>query len=242
MKRTKETILESLKNEYSEQAAEKLQQYIARILEKNEHINLTAITDETEALEKHIVDSLSLCSTQEYAEATTVADMGTGAGFPGVPLAIVSPEKSFVLIDSLNKRLRVVAEICEDLQIKNVSFVHGRAEDVGHDSDMRAAFDMVTSRAVARLDVLSEWCLPLVKTGGTFAAYKGEQTEAEIREAKAAIKTMGGQIERIVDTGDTAKGDDGLMMEHRLVIIKKQTVTPKKYPRKPGEAKKKPIR
>lgn len=216
---------------------EKISIYCDKILEWNEKINLTAIKDREMFRVKHIEDSLSCIQLPEYANAKRVADLGTGGGFPGIPLAIASPEKDFVLIDSLRKRLKIIDELCEELDIKNVMTVHARAEELGNDKEHREKYDVCVSRAVARLNVLVEWGLPLVKPNGAMIAFKGLKAEEEVEEAKKAIKILGGRLDRIYKY--SLESEEA--QSHSLVIIKKENNTPKKYPRKPGKAKEAPI-
>ena len=239
--RTTENSIKEFREKFGEQAAEKLLAYMDRILEINEHINLTAVRDRDEAVQKHLVDSLVCVDLPEYMEAKSVLDMGTGGGFPGVPLAIVSEGKDFTLVDSLLKRLKIIDGLAEELEISNVKTVHARAEDIGQSAKDRENYDVVVSRAVASLDVLAEWCLPLVKVGGYMIAYKGENVSRETSEAGKAIELLGGKIERI-DRVDEARGTSEEISGHALVVIKKIKNTPKKYPRKAGEARKAPIR
>lgn len=167
-------IIDGLSARYGEQKAEKLLAYLDLVLERNEHINLTAVRDRDEAIVKHVLDSLAVCDYREYMEAKTVLDVGTGAGFPGALLAIVSPEKEFTLLDSTLKRLRVIDEFAETLGISNLKTVHARAEEINRKPGYKEAYDLCVSRAVAELDTLSKWCLPFVRKGGSFIAYKGE--------------------------------------------------------------------
>lgn len=216
----------------------KINKYCDAILQRNKHINLTAITDREMFHVKHVVDSLSCFDESEYVKANMIVDLGTGAGFPGIPLAIASPEKKFILVDSLAKRLKIIDELCDELEIDNVTTLHGRAEDIGRNPKYREKIDLCISRAVARLDILSEWCLPLVKIGGALIAFKGMQAEEEANEAKKAIKVLGGKIERITEYKDGELEID----KHALVVISKVKSTPNKYPRRPGKAKEQPIR
>lgn len=221
----------------NEEQQKKISIYCDKILEWNEKINLTAIKDREMFRVKHIEDSLSCIQLPEYDNAKRVADLGTGGGFPGIPLAIASPEKDFVLIDSLRKRLKIIDDLCEELDIKNVMTVHARAEELGNDKEHREKYDVCVSRAVARLNVLVEWGLPLVKLNGAMIAFKGLKAEEEVEEAKKAIKILGGRLDRIYKY--SLESEEA--QSHSLVIIKKENNTPKKYPRKPGKAKEAPI-
>ena len=236
--RQTELLIKELEEKYGEERTSMLVEYMDMILEKNQYINLTAVRDRDEALQKHIADSLSCVFMEEYEAAENVIDIGTGAGFPGVPLAIVSPDKKFTLVDSLNKRLRIIDELTGELGIKNITTVHGRAEDVGKSKEHREKYDICVSRAVASLDVLCEWCLPLVKKGGYFVAYKGENVSRETEDAASAIKLLGGKIVEIRKVQTEEESISG----HVLVMIKKVKNTPSKYPRQAGQARKNPLR
>lgn len=189
-------ITDYLRNTYGEDRTEKLLSYIDMVLERNEHINLTAVRDRDEAIIKHAVDSLAVTELPEYRDAKTVIDVGTGAGFPGALLAIVSPEKEFVLLDSTLKRLRVIDEFAEALGLSNVRTVHARAEEISRKPEYNSAFDLCVSRAVAGLDRLAGWCLPFVKKGGCFVSYKGENYAAELDDAKKALRKYGAEFVR----------------------------------------------
>ena len=207
------------------------------VLEKNKPINLTAITDSDEFIRKHYVDSLLCASSAEFRNANSVIDVGTGGGFPGIPLAIAFPEKEFVLIDSLNKRIRIINELCENYGIDNVTALHGRAEELGRNSNFRESFDICVSRAVANMSTLSEYCLPFVKIGGTFIAYKGPECSEELNNDSNAIRMLGGEVMRIENPQF-----DELPFEHTLIYINKAESTRSKYPRKAGTPSKEPIK
>ncbi len=232
-------IVEKISNGGDEDEAGKkldlLISYMREILLWNEKVNLTSITDEQEFLRKHILDSLLITEEESYKKAERIIDVGTGAGFPGVPLAVMNPEKEVVLLDSLRKRLDIIREITAKLGITNIKTCHMRAEDAGRDDSMRESFDLCVSRAVARMPVLTELCLPLVKKGGSFIAYKGPMAYEEVEEAKKAIATLGGNDAKIIKPA--GQGTES----HTLVIIKKEEKTPQKYPRRAGEPSKKPI-
>lgn len=211
-------LIERLNEEYGSNTADKLVSYIDKVLERNEHINLTAVRDRDEAMQKHLADSLSIASLPEFKEAGRIIDIGTGAGFPGALLAIAYPEKEFVLMDSTLKRLRVIDEFLEDLDIRNAVTVHGRAEELCRKEEYKETFDICVSRAVASLDKLSGWCLPYVRTGGSFIAYKGENYEAELNEASKSLKKFKGKLDRAYSPEKSGEEISG----HVLLVIKKK--------------------
>ena len=211
-----ESICSRLHINYDDGKSRKFEGYMESVLEKNKHINLTAITDRDEFIRKHYVDSLLCASSAEFRNANSVIDVGTGGGFPGIPLAIAFPEKEFVLIDSLNKRIRIINELCENYGIDNVTALHGRAEELGRNSNFRESFDICVSRAVANMSTLSEYCLPFVKIGGTFIAYKGPECSEELNNASNAIRMLGGEVMRIENPQF-----DELPFEHTLIYINK---------------------
>lgn len=232
-----ESICSRLHIEYDDGKSRKFEGYMESVLEKNKHINLTAITDRDEFIRKHYVDSLLCASSAEFRNADSVIDVGTGGGFPGIPLAIAFPEKEFVLIDSLNKRIRIINELCENYGIDNVTALHGRAEELGRNANFRESFDICVSRAVANMSTLSEYCLPFVKVGGTFIAYKGPECSEELNSASNAIRLLGGEVTRIENPQF-----DELPFEHTLIYINKAESTRSKYPRKAGTPSKEPIK
>ena len=214
---------------------EKLEKLADIILEWNEKINVTAIRDRAEFMQKNVADSLEILKLTEFADAKRILDVGTGGGFPGLPLAIACPDKDFYLLDSVAKKLKVVAIAAEELGLKNVDVLNMRAEDLAKWPAYRESFDVVVSRAVANMSTLSEYCLPFVKEGGYFVAYKTAAAAEEIAEAKTAIHVLGGGEQRIVSYGDEESG-------HVFVIIKKTAASPKKYPRKAGLPSKQPLK
>ena len=221
---------------YSDEVMEKLMGYMHGIISWNEKVNLTNLTEEDEFIEKHYIDSLLLWNSESFKKADKIIDVGTGGGFPGVPLAILYPEKEFVLLDSLKKRLNIIDSLTHELGINNVTTFHGRAEDAAKQKDMREAFDLCVSRAVANLTSLSELCIPFVKIGGYFVAYKGPGAYDEAKEAENAINILGGKLESItVPEGQKES-------EHTLITILKTANTPEKYPRKAGDPLKKPLK
>ena len=207
--------------------------YADLLVEKNKVMNLTAITEPGDIATLHFLDSVAMLTLADL-KGKKMADIGTGAGFPGMPLRIVEPSIRLTLLDSLNKRIDFLKEVCDDLGLSDVECIHGRAEEfaVGH----RESYDIVTSRAVANLQMLSELCLPLVKVGGYFLSMKSVDSEQEVNNAKNAIKTLGGRIEKVVDY--TIPGTE---VQHRLIFIKKMQETPKKYPRAFAKIKKNPL-
>lgn len=204
------------------------------ILEWNEKINVTAIKDPAEFLEKNVNDSLSVCARSEYKTAQSVLDMGTGGGFPGLPLAIFSPEKRFVLVDAVGKKLKAVRDAAERLGLSNVTAIHARAEDMAREEEHREKYDLVLSRAVANMSTLCEYCLPFAKPGGYFIAYKTRDAGDEISAAERAVSVLGG---RIADISPAAEGSG-----HVLVVVEKLSKTPPAYPRKAGIPGKDPLR
>ena len=210
-----------------------LEQFSALLVEKNKFMNLTGITEPREVATLHLLDSLSLVPMADLA-GKAVVDVGTGAGFPGVPLAIALPTSRVTLLDSLNKRIEFLKESCAAIGLANVECVHGRAEEFA--ADRRESYDFAVSRAVANLPMLCELCLPLVKVGGEFLAMKSSHTEEEIAEAKSAIAKLGGKIVAVADY--TIPTTD---VVHRVVRIKKVSPTPSKYPRRFAQIKKQPL-
>ena len=212
----------------------KLAVYMEGVLEKNKEINLTAIKDPERFVIEHIVDSASIIKLPEYQRARNVCDVGTGAGFPGIVLAALSPDKEITLVDSLAKRLKVIEELARKAGISNIRLVHARAEDAGHMPELRESFDLVTARAVAALPVLAELCVPLVRKGGTFAAYKTGSCEEEVKVSARAANILGVGAVDIQDAGVPG-------MDHVFVVMKKTAGTPSKYPRKAGDPARKPL-
>ncbi len=210
-----------------------LRQFSEMLIEKNKVMNLTAITEEKDVATLHLLDSVSLLNIADFS-GKKVVDVGTGAGFPGMPLRIVKHDFSLTLLDSLNKRIDFLRECCDALGFADVSCVHARAEEFA--AKHRESFDLATSRAVANLSVLSELALPLVKVGGQFLAMKSVDSEEEIAAAKSAIKTLGGKISRVEDY--TIPGTE---VTHRVVVIEKVSPTPAKYPRAFAKIKKQPL-
>lgn len=214
---------------------EQLERYFQLLIVWNEKINLTAITDEEGVAVKHFADSLSLFNCVEIPENASVIDVGTGAGFPGVVLKIARPDIKLTLLDSLKKRLVFLDEVLSELSLE-AALLHSRAEDGGQNIDLRESFDFVVSRAVARLNVLSEYCLPYARLGGRFTALKGPDAENEISDSKKAIQTLGGKIIKVHSFVLPLNGG-----ERNIVEIEKISPTPEKYPRSFGKIKTKPL-
>lgn len=212
----------------------KFNKYLELLQEWNNKINLTAITEKEEIELKHFYDSLTI--SKYIKSGSSLIDVGTGAGFPGIPLKIKDESIKLTLLDSLNKRLIFLEEVEKELELKNVVNIHGRAEDYGKDKKYREKYDYATSRAVARLSVLVEYLLPFVKVGGYCICMKGPNIEDEIKDAEKAIKVLGGEIEKIDNF--KLENDDN---ERNVIIIKKVKNTSKQYPRKAGIPTKEPI-
>lgn len=217
--------------------------YYQMLVEKNKVMNLTAITDYHDVVIKHFVDSLSCVKLlpefdviSAFNGGASVIDVGTGAGFPGIPLKIVFPEIKLTLLDSLNKRVEFLKDVCAELNLNDVTFIHARAEDGAHDKQLRESFNFCVSRAVANLSTLSEYCLPFVKTHGYFISYKSEKAVQEIADSKIALSVLGGSItlEKKFSLPETD-------ISRTLILIKKDKGTPKTYPRKAGTPLKKPL-
>lgn len=207
------------------------------LVEKNKVMNLTAITEFEEVIEKHFLDSVSLGAVMDLSEKISVLDLGTGAGFPGIPLKIVFPNLKITLADSLNKRIGFLNEVIEELQLEGITAIHARAEELARNEDYREQFDLCVSRAVANLSTLSEYCLPFVSLSGKFVSYKSGDIMEEVEEAKKAIFLLGGQIKEV---HRFTFGENDL---HRsFVLIEKVKKTPKAYPRKAGTPSRQPLR
>lgn len=210
--------------------------YYEMLVEWNEYMNLTAITEYDEVMKKHFVDSISLCKAYDVTQRKTVIDVGTGAGFPGLALKIAFPNLQVTLLDSLNKRINFLNEVIQTLGLTGVETIHGRAEDYAKPGKCREKYDLCVSRAVANLSTLSEYCLPFVKQGGKFISYKSEKIADEMDAAQHAIRILGGRIEDQVEF--TLPDSD---IYRNLFVISKDKVTPSKYPRKAGLPSKEPL-
>ena len=215
---------------------DKLYRFYEMVIEKNKVMNLTAITDYEEFVIKHFVDSLMIAKVMDMTVPMSVLDIGTGAGFPGVPIKLVYPETKVLLLDSLNKRLNFLNEVIEELGLKDITTIHSRAEELQAKGEYRENFDLCVSRAVSALPTLSEYCLPYVKLGGKFIAYKAVGADEEIEASKTAIRVLGGEIKETAHF--TIKDTDYTRV---LISIEKIKNTPKKYPRPGGKPGKNPL-
>lgn len=232
----KERLLEAdlCKDDADEVSFEKLVQLYDLLIYTNRYINLTRIMDFKEYVDKHIIDSLEVIHYLSIENVEKCIDIGSGGGFPGLPLAIVYPHMHVILVDSVGKKVNFINDVVMKLQIHNAAAVHARAENLARDPNYREQFDLCTSRAVARYNTLAELCIPFIKIGGVFAAYKSGDSEDEIREGIKAVKTMGGKVEsenRFVRNG----------FSRNIVIVRKEEKTPNLYPRKAGTPARNPI-
>lgn len=220
----------------SEEQLHQFEVYYEELVAWNEKMNLTGITERDQVYIKHFYDSISLSFYVPMEEIATLADIGSGAGFPGIPLKICFPHIKLTIIDSLNKRINFLQNVADKLQLKDVDLLHGRAEDLARQDTLRDSFDLVTARAVARMAVLNEFCLPFAKIGGVFAAMKGSNTEEEVNEAARSLSELKGKV--LSNPQFTLPMENS---ERHIVIVRKTAATPKKYPRKAGTPLKSPI-
>ena len=236
--------------ELSQQQLEQFNQYYEMLVKWNSFMNLTSITEFDEVLNKHFLDSLSFVQTFDDLKESSFMDssiscetfsfsfidIGTGAGFPGIPLKILFPHSKVVLMDSLNKRIKFLDAVIESLELENIETLHSRAEDLAKNSSYREQFDFAVSRAVANISTLSEYCLPFVKKNGYFISYKSEKMNEELQQSGNAICILGGEIEKVISF--TLPDTD---FNRNLLMIRKERNTPKKYPRKAGLPSKEPL-
>lgn len=219
-----------------EEQADRFAKYGAALVKWNKQINLTAIQEEEGIVVKHFVDSVLAMKSQYWTGRGTLLDLGTGAGFPGLPLKIICPELSVVLVDSLKKRVAFLEHIIAELQLQKIEAIHGRAEQLGREARWRERFDCVVSRAVAKMPVLLEYCLPFLKVGGWLMAYKGPAGREELRDAEQALQLLGGEI---IETNEHClPGGAGTRI---IIVVEKIKATSAQYPRKPGVPEKKPL-
>ncbi|QTD67293.1 16S rRNA (guanine(527)-N(7))-methyltransferase RsmG [Lactobacillus gasseri] len=236
-----EIIAEELANygfKLSSKQKEQFATYYNKLIEFNKKVNLTRITDKNEVYLKHFFDSITplLEFSDLFKGEKSLCDVGAGAGFPSLPIKILCPDLSITIVDSLGKRLKFLDELVSDLSLDKVTLVHSRAEDAGQNKNLREKFDLVTGRAVARMSVLSEYCLPLAKVDGYLVALKGPKAQDELAEAKNAIEVLGGSVKEVKEL--TLPDTDD---ERTLIVVKKVKATPKKYPRQAGTPNRKPL-
>ncbi|OES46295.1 16S rRNA (guanine(527)-N(7))-methyltransferase RsmG [Domibacillus iocasae] len=222
--------------ELTAQQLNQFNRYFELLVEWNEKMNLTAITDQEDVYMKHFYDSLTAAIYTDLTKPLRICDVGAGAGFPSIPLKIAFPHLHVTIIDSLNKRITFLNHLASELKLENVQFVHGRAEEMGQNPEHRGQYDLVTARAVARMSVLSELCLPFVKTGGAFVAMKAASAADEMETAAKAIGTLGGKTENVFSFRLPIENS-----ERTIIVVRKEKETPKKYPRKAGTPNKTPI-
>lgn len=206
--------------------------YSSLLKEWNKKMNLTAILDDDGIAVKHFLDSILPLAHLDLPQGIKVADIGTGAGFPGLPIKIMRPDFQMTLVDSLNKRITFLNHVCEELSLSDITCIHGRAEELGKDRMYREQFDVLFSRAVANMKVLAEYCLPFVKVGGLFVALKAEDSEAELQEAKAMIGSLGGKVEQVLEA-PLPQSD----ILRKLIVIRKEKPTPPQFPRRANKIK-----
>lgn len=213
---------------------EKFYKYMLGIIEWNEKINVTAITDEKEFLVKHFIDCLTI--SRFVADGKTLLDVGTGAGFPGIPLKISNPDLKVTLIDSVNKKLNVIREVSNSIELENLEIIHTRAEDLANNKDYREKYDFVTTRAVSNLSTIVEYMIPFLKIGGKAICMKGPNYEEELKSAEKAISILGGKLDRVENLVINNE------IERNIIVISKEKSTPSKYPRGQGKPLKEPIK
>lgn len=229
--------IKELALEITDKQIEQFMKYYEMLVETNKVMNLTSIVELDEVILKHFIDSLLVVKTIDMNKFHTMIDVGTGAGFPGIPLKIMFPHLKVTLLDSLKKRLNFLNNVIEELELTDICTIHGRAEDIGRELNHREKFDVCVSRAVANLSTLSEYCIPFISVGGNFVSYKSEFSDTERKDAEKAIRILGGQIEKnmIVNLPCTE-------INRSFIIIEKKEKTSKKYPRKAGVPSKEPIK
>lgn len=220
---------------FSEEQLNQFDKFYNLVIAWNKKFNLTAITESKDFAIKHIIDSILIWNDDKFSKIETVIDVGTGAGFPGIPLKIYRSDIKITLLDSLAKRVKFLMTVIDEIALKDITVIHSRAEDAAHDLKLRENFDIAVSRAVARLNILAEYCIPFVKIEGHFAALKGSNLREELQEAKRAIKILGGSSIECIDI-NLPNGDP-----RNLIYIKKVAASPKNFPRKAGAPEKKPL-
>ena len=228
--------LDKLKIQYNDEQIEQFRSYYELLTEWNKKINLTAITGYEDVVRKHFIDSILICSLLDLNKDIRIIDVGTGAGFPGIPIKILNPDCRIVLLDSLNKRVRFLETVVDELGLDNVECIHGRAEDVSREKKYRASFDLSVSRAVANLSTLCEYCIPFLKKGGMFVSYKSDKADDEINGSENAVRTLGSEITSVKEI---ALPETDIVRKFVMITNKKQVSNI--YPRKAGIPSKDPL-
>lgn len=240
MEKNIDFLIDSFKNidiQLSEKQVEQFIKYYEMLIEKNKVMNLTAITEYNDVVLKHFLDSILVSKVYDMNSVDKFIDVGTGAGFPGIPLKIVFPNIKVTLLDSLNKRVKFLEDVVSELNLENVICIHGRAEEIAHNNDYREKYDMCVSRAVANLSTLSEYCLPFITPGGKFISYKAANIDDELSAAKKAVNILAGKIDNTIKLS-LSKIDN---IDRNFIIISKIGKTQNKYPRKAGTPSKEPL-
>lgn len=228
--------LDKMKIQYNDEQIEQFRSYYELLTEWNKKINLTAITGYEDVVRKHFIDSILICSLLDLNKDIRIIDVGTGAGFPGIPIKILNPDCRIVLLDSLNKRVRFLETVVDELGLDNVECIHGRAEDVSREKKYRASFDLSVSRAVANLSTLCEYCIPFLKKGGMFVSYKSDKADDEINGSENAVRTLGSEITSVKEI--TLPETD---IVRKFVMITNKKQVSNIYPRKAGIPAKDPL-
>lgn len=229
--------IEDLGLNCTDETIEKFSKYREILVEWNQKMNLTGIEDEKEVFIKHFLDSLASVKKGYIKDGMSIIDVGTGAGFPGLPLKICLENSKVTLLDSLNKRINFLSEVCSSINIEDIELIHGRAEDFGKDENYREQYDIATARAVAGLPILMEFCTPFIKVGGYFVCLKGPNADTELEESKKAMEVLGLEFVEKIDVKLPE-----IELKHNIVVFKKVSSTPTKYPRKAGKPVKNPIK
>ena len=220
---------------FNEEQLQQFDRFYNLVIEWNKKINLTTITEPRYFAIKHIIDSVLVWNDEKFPKVESIIDVGTGAGFPGIPLKIYKPHLKITLLDSLAKRVKFLTAVVDEIGLKDMTVIHSRAEDAAHNLELRETFDVAVSRAVAKLNILAEYCMPFIKSDGYFAALKGSNFKEEISDARGAIKVLGGNEIECINV-ELPNGD-----ARNLIYVKKINVSPKKFPRKAGTPEKKPL-
>lgn len=229
--------IEELGIEITREQLQKFDRYIALLIQWNKVMNLTAIVEPEEIIVDHFLDSLSILKEVKFEGTISIIDVGTGAGFPGVPIKIMKPDIQIVLLDSLRKRTEFLSALRDELQLEDIEIIHSRAEDLARKEEYREHFDFALSRAVAPLNILAEYCMPFIKKGGLFISYKGPAAQDEMEKARKAMDILGGKDACNIKDAYVPYSDK----TRKLILVKKITLSPKKYPRSPGKIKKSPL-